>query len=46
MESELPVSETCDDEGVYERDKSAAADDEMAFIDNEFFELPDVATEP
>ena len=45
MESEPPVSETYDDEGDDERDKSAAADDEMAFIDDEFFELPDAATE-
>jgi len=34
-----------DDEGDDERDKSASADDEMAFIDDAFFELPDVATE-
>ncbi|EOD09534.1 hypothetical protein EMIHUDRAFT_198018 [Emiliania huxleyi CCMP1516] len=45
MESEPPASETYDDEGDDERDKSAAADDEMAFIDDEFFELPDAATE-
>jgi len=45
MESEPPESETCDDEGDDERDKSASADDEMAFIDDAFFELPDVATE-
>ena len=44
-ESEPPESETCDDEGGDERDKSASADDEMAFIDDAFFELPDVATE-
>ena len=31
--------------GDNERDKSASADDEMAFIDDAFFELPDVATE-
>ena len=42
MESEPPESETCDDEGGDERDKSASADDEMAFIDDAFFELPDV----
>ena len=40
MESEPPESETCDDEGGDERDKSASADDEMAFIDDAFFELP------
>ena len=45
MESEPPVSETYDDEGDDERDENASADDEMAFIDDEFFELPDVATE-
>ena len=45
MESEPQGSETCDDEGDDERDKSASADDEMAFIDDAFFELPDVATE-
>ena len=45
MESEPQGSETCDDEGVDERDRSASADDEMAFIDDAFFELPDVATE-
>ncbi|EOD15911.1 hypothetical protein EMIHUDRAFT_210830 [Emiliania huxleyi CCMP1516] len=45
MESEPPESETCDDEGGDERDKSASADDEMAFIDDAFFELPDAATE-
>ena len=45
MESEPPVSETYDDEGDDERDENASADDEMAFIDDAFFELPDVATE-
>ena len=45
MESEPPESELCDDEGDDERDENASADDEMAFIDDEFFELPDVATE-
>ena len=45
MESEPPVSETYDDEGDDERDENASADDEMAFIDDEFFELPNVATE-
>ena len=45
MENEPPESETCDDEGDDERDKSASADDEVAFMDDEFFELPDVATE-
>ncbi|EOD34179.1 hypothetical protein EMIHUDRAFT_201813 [Emiliania huxleyi CCMP1516] len=45
MESEPPVSETYDDEGDDEKDENASADDEMAFIDDEFFELPDAATE-
>ncbi|EOD38014.1 hypothetical protein EMIHUDRAFT_200395 [Emiliania huxleyi CCMP1516] len=45
MESEPPVSETYEDEGDDERDENAPADDEMAFIDDEFFALPDVATE-
>ena len=45
MESEPQGSETCDDEGDDERDENASADDEMAFIDDAFFELPDVATE-
>ena len=45
VESEPQGSETCDDEGVNERDRSASADDEMAFIDDAFFELPDAATE-
>ena len=45
MESEPPVSETYDDEGDDERDENASADDEMAFIDDAFFELPDAATE-
>ena len=45
MESEPPVSETYEDEGDDERDENAPADDEMAFIDDAFFELPDVATE-
>ena len=44
MESEPPVSGTYDDEGDNERDENASADDEMAFIDDAFFELPDVAT--
>ena len=39
------MSETYDDEGDDERDENASADDEMAFIDDAFFELPDVATE-
>ncbi|EOD14878.1 hypothetical protein EMIHUDRAFT_197491 [Emiliania huxleyi CCMP1516] len=45
MESEPPVSETYDDEGDDEKDENASADDEMAFIDDAFFELPDAATE-